>query len=92
MNSVNEFVIEWIRGEKTASLTIQSNTHMKNKIMKLAKESSSVDYIENKDGSIFAHVPVDWISVRKPKQMNYSEEELKKKSQLMKALKEEGKL
>lgn len=81
MDSVNEFVIEWIRGEKTASLTIPSNTHMKNKIMKFASESSSVNYIENKDGSIFAHVPVDWISIRKPKQMNFSEEEIEKRKQ-----------
>lgn len=88
METMNEFVIEWIRGQKVASLTIPSNTRMKNKILKLAKESTSVNYIENKDGSIFAHVPVDWIQIRKPKQMNYSEEEIEKRKQRLQEAKE----
>ena len=70
MDSVNEFVIEWLRGQKTASLTIPSNTHMKNLIMKLAEKHPNVSVLHNKDGSIFAHVPVEWITIKPPKQLS----------------------
>ena len=81
MDSVNEFVIEWIRGQKVASLTIPSNTRMKTKIVKLASEHDEVDYIENKDGSIFAHCPVDWVSIRparKPTPLTEEQKEAKR--------------
>lgn len=75
MDSVNECVIEWLKGQKVASLTIPSNTRMKSKILNLAKNHSEVTYLENKDGSIFAHCPVEWITVRPKRKISEEQKE-----------------
>ena len=72
-DTVNEIVIEWIRGDSEAGVTAYAGSKIKNKIMKLAQESRAVSVIENEDGSIYAQVPVSWIKIQKPRE--YSEEQ-----------------
>ena len=67
---MNEIVIEWFKGEKVASVTAYSGSRIKNKITKLAEKHSGVSVIENKDGSIFAHVPIEWIRIQPKKEMS----------------------
>ena len=66
---MNEIVIEWFKGENVASVTAYSGSRIKNKITKLAEKHSDVSIIENKDGSIFAHIPVEWIRIQPKKEM-----------------------
>lgn len=66
---MNEIVIEWFKGEKVASVTAYSGSRIKNKITKLAQKHSDVSIVENKDGSIFAHIPVDWIKIQPKRAM-----------------------
>lgn len=66
---MNEIVIEWFKGEKLASVTAYSGSRIKNKIMKLAQKHTDVSMVENKDGSIFAHIPVDWIKIQPKRAM-----------------------
>lgn len=67
---MNEVVIEYFRGDKYASVTAYSGSRLKNKITNLAEKHSDVSMIENKDGSIFAHIPVEWIRIQPKKQMS----------------------
>lgn len=66
---MNEIVIEWFKGEKVASVTAYSGSRIKNKIMKLAQKHTDISIVENKDGSIFAHIPVDWIKIQPKRAM-----------------------
>ena len=67
MDGVNENVIEWLKNDKTASVTAANATRLKGRLLKLAKEfPEEVQIIaQNEDGSIFAHVPVKWVRINK---------------------------
>lgn len=62
-DSVVECVIEWIKGEKVATVTMPSGTRLANKIKKLALENESVDLFINKDGSVLAQIPTSWVKI-----------------------------
>lgn len=72
MDSMNENVIEWLRGQKTATVTLANNTKLNSKVKKLSKEKPEDCQIvaENKDGSIVAHVPLKWIKISPPRQIS----------------------
>lgn len=74
MDSVNENVIEFLRGQDTASVTFSQGRYI-TRIKKLAEEYPDECQIiaENQDGSIFAHLPVSWVKISPPRQ--YSEEQ-----------------
>ena len=67
---MREIVIEWFSGEKTASITAYSGSRLKNKIVKLAQEHSDVSIVENTDGSIFAHIPAEWVKIQPKRKMS----------------------
>ena len=74
---MDEFVIEWLRGQTVAAITAPSASALKTKLIKLAADHpEECDYIENKDGSVFGHVPVKYIKLRAPQ--NVSEEQREK--------------
>ena len=75
-NNVNEGVIEFVRGDKTASITAASNTKLNGRIKKLAEQfPEEVQIIAvNEDGSIFAHVPVRFIKVGAPRKVEMTDE------------------
>lgn len=77
MDNSTEFAIEWVKGDEKAVCTFPSSTAYKNAVMQYAEQYPDKVKIrvENKDGSVVAEVPVKWIQVRKPREMNYSEEE-----------------
>lgn len=70
--STQENVIEWIRGDKEATMTIPNRTVFANKIRKLAKAfPDEVEIIiENKDKSIVAHIPVNYIHLYRPRELS----------------------
>lgn len=67
----NENAIEWLRDQRTATLTITQQT-MKNRIMELAeKYPEDVKIVaKNRDGSICARVPRSWVKINPPKQLS----------------------
>ena len=77
MDGVNENVIEWLRGDKVAAVTAPSKSKLKGMITRLAEKCpDEVEILErNKDGSIFAHVPVEFVVIRKPKQVSENQRE-----------------
>lgn len=71
MDSVTENVIEWIRGQQTATLTLTRGP-LVTRVKKLAAERPKECQIiaENKDGSILAHVPVKWVKINPSREMS----------------------
>jgi len=76
-DSMNENVIEFLRGQKVATVTLASNTRLNSRVRKLAAEKPDECQIsaENSDGSIVAHVPVKWIKISPPRQMSEEQRE-----------------
>lgn len=76
MYNCEENCIEWLTNEDVVSVTF-SQRKFKNKIKKLAeKYPDEVKIIaENKDGSIFAHIPLSWIKISRPKEVSEKSKE-----------------
>ena len=68
-DTVNECVIEWLRGEKVATVTMPRGTRLANKLKKLALSNESVDVTINKDGSVLATIPSSWVKITPPRQL-----------------------
>ncbi len=76
MENDKENVIEWVRDEKRATLTLTQGRY-RSKIKKLAKTHPEECQIveDNKDGSIVAHIPVNWIKISPLKKVNEQQKE-----------------
>lgn len=66
-----ENVIEWIRDENRAGVTLTQGRY-KGRIEKLAEEYPDECEVvaRNVDGSIYAHIPVEWIRINPGRQLN----------------------
>lgn len=76
--NLKENGIEFLQNDTIATFSF-SNRHYVNRIKKL-KESHPDDVdiaYENKDGSIFGHIPISWIKINPPREI--SEENRMKK-------------
>ena len=75
MDSFTENVIEFVKGEHTATVTFSQNRFI-SKIKALAEKFPNDVKIEheNSDGSIIAHLPVTFIKIGK-KECNLTEEQ-----------------
>lgn len=74
---MNEFCIEWIKGNDYAGVTVPSGTALKSKLMRYAQERPDEVKLmaENKDGSTFFHIPISYVKVSPPRKV--SEEQKK---------------
>lgn len=77
MDSMNEFSIEWIKGAEYAGITVPSGTALKSKLLKLAdKNPKDVKIIAvNKDGSLYAHMPISYVKISPPRQVSEEQKE-----------------
>ena len=67
---MNENVIEFLTGDKTATLTISQQKY-KNRLYELKERfPDDVDIRENNNGSILAHVPTKWIRINPPRKLS----------------------
>lgn len=69
---MNEFCIEWIKGNDYAGVTVPSGTALKSKLMRYAKERpDEVKVIAvNEDGSAFFHIPISYVKVSPPRKVS----------------------
>lgn len=67
---MNENVIEWLKGQKTVTITLTSGSKFANKLIELNKTHDEIDVRINEDGSVFAHVPLKWIKISPPRKMS----------------------
>ena len=62
-DTMNECVIEWIKGDKECAVTMPKGTKLYNRIVKLAETNDDVTVHINKDGSMFATLPTKWVKI-----------------------------
>ena len=76
-DSVNENVIEFLRGQQRATATFCYG-RMANRMKKLASEYPEECQIvaENPDGSVVAHFPTKWVKVAPPRKMSEEQKEM----------------
>lgn len=69
---MNEFCIEWIKGNDYAGVTVPSGTALKNKLLRYAEERPDEVklIVENDDGSAFFHIPVNYVKVSPPRKVS----------------------
>ena len=72
---MNECVIEWIKGEKMAGVTMPNNTKLKNRILKIAETRKEVEVTMNADGSIYARIPSSWVKINPTLELSEEERE-----------------
>ena len=77
MDSMNEFCIEWIKGADYAGVTVPSGTALKSRLLRLAEKNPAEVKImkENKDGSMFVHVPINYVKISPPRQVSNEQKE-----------------
>lgn len=76
MENCIENVIEFIRDEKRATVAFSQGRY-KTRIRELAKSYPEECQIvaENEDGSICAHIPVDWVRINPGKNLTEEQKE-----------------
>lgn len=76
-----ENVVEWLKNEKQATLTLSQRRTI-SRVKKLAETHPKECQImaENKDGSIYAHIPVSWIKIGPPREMTEKQLEQARKN------------
>ena len=75
MADFEENAIEWLTGQKRATVTA-TQKRLANRLQKFAKDfPDAVDIIVNKDGSVCAHVPVNWVKISPQKSRSMTEEQ-----------------
>lgn len=84
----SENIICWVTGADRVEADF-TQRRIITQIKKLAERNPEDVVIHwiNKDGSINCSFPVEYVSIRKPKQMNYSEEQREVLRERMKAIK-----
>lgn len=67
----SENTIEWVRDSPTATITLSQRRTI-TRVKKLAESHPEECQVlaENKDGSIYAHVPVSWIRINPPRELS----------------------
>lgn len=83
---MQEFAIEWIKGNTEATVTTPSSTALCNKLKRLHEECPEevMYWIENKDGSICCHIPVKWVKINRPHRL--SDEQRKANAERLKRM------
>ena len=81
----SENVIEWVKDTKRATLTLSQRRTI-SKVKRLAEKYPDKCQIlaENKDGSIYAHIPTLWIKINPP--MELTDEQRQQRQQNAKRL------
>lgn len=77
MEGCIENVIEWLKDEQRATLSLSQRRTIF-RVKKLAAQYPDQCQIvaENKDGSICAHVPVNWVKIGPPKMVSDKQREI----------------
>lgn len=74
---MNEFSIAWLKGADYAEVTCPNGSALKNKIVKWAEKGKPGVKVVciNKDGSLFAHIPVSFVKVSERKMLSDKQRE-----------------
>jgi hypothetical protein len=75
--TTQECCIEWVKGDKTATVTFPGSNRYNSKIRKLAEEHPEDVQIrhDNQDGSLIATLPVKYVKISRPATKEMTEEQ-----------------
>ena len=78
MEGVQEHIIEWLKGEKTALVTAPSNSALKTRFLALAeKYPEDVKTLKiNADGSLCGEIPVKFIRLKAPRELSEAQRQV----------------
>lgn len=62
----NENVIEWLRGQKRATVSL-SNPEMIRAVFEMAKKDKAIEIVEKGKFTMCATIPLDYLDIRKPR-------------------------
>lgn len=81
MSKCRENVIEFLKDEQQAGVTFSQGRY-KSRIRALAKKYPDECQIvaENKDGSIYAHIPVTWIRINPNRVLSEEQQEVRRRN------------
>lgn len=81
ITGTNENVIEFITDSKRATVTFTQGRY-KSRTRKLAKSHPEECRIvaENQDGSMYAHIPVEWVKISLPKAVSESQRQASRRN------------
>ena len=86
---MNENVIEWFDGDEIIAVTLHQKRFV-NQVKELAKQDVNVMILaENPDGSIFAHLPISYLKLRRNRTVNQTAAEKSEWAERMRQLREE---
>lgn len=89
MADMNENVIEWLDGEDVIAVTLHQKRFV-NQVRNLEKQDKNVEILaQNSDGSIFAHLPISYLKLRRNRTVNQTAEEKSEWAERMRQLREE---
>lgn len=74
---MNEFAIEWTKDRNYAGVTVPTGTALKSKLMRYARENPEEVKLmaENKDGSAFFHIPINYVKISPPRKVSEEQRE-----------------
>ena len=74
---MNEFAIEWTKDRDYAGVTVPSGTALKSKLMRYSQERPEDVKLmaENKDGSAFFHIPINYVKLSPPRKVSDEQRE-----------------
>lgn len=74
-DEVRETVFEHASGDRTITYS-SSEKKWINELVRLSKKHpAEMDVYVNKDGSIYGHIPADWLKVKPKKKVNMTDEQ-----------------
>lgn len=81
MDKYIENVIEWLRDEKRATLSLSQRRTI-SRVKQLAEQYPDECQIvaENRDGSVCAHVPVSWVKISPPREVSETQREASRRN------------
>ena len=86
MSEEYENAVEWLDGQKTATVTLHS-TKQKAALTRLAKAHPDkvkiVAHPRGNGGFLVAHVPVSWIQFKAPSKRSFTEEDRARRTELI---------
>lgn len=88
---MNENVIEWFQGDHTVSCTFSPGKFARRIVALHKKFPEEIEMILNKDNSVWAKIPIEFISIRKPKTVNLTEEQRQERAEQMKRVRQDRK-
>ena len=74
--TTNEFCIEWVKGDSTATVTAPEGSALNTRLTRLAEEYP--DEVDVRNSELF-HIPWKWVKINPPQKLSEEEKERRRK-------------